>query len=67
MEEESRQVTEEEFKRIIEICDLKLEDNPKDIDELTRKAMALMGLNQHNEAVIYFDKALEIDPDFQWP
>lgn len=66
MDDETHTITKEEFIRIIEICDQKLENNPDDIDELTRKAISLMGLNQHNKALIYFDRALKIDPEFQW-
>ena len=66
MDREHYQITEDEFKRIIEICNKKLVDDPNDLEVITRKGMSLSGLNRHDDAVICFDRALEIDPNYEW-
>ena len=37
-------------------------DDPKNILALTEKANALGGLGRYPEAIVYYDKVLDIDP-----
>lgn len=64
--EDNRTVSEEEFQRIIEICQDKLTQNPNDPEIWTRLGMALMGLNQQEEAISSFKEALKIDEEYEW-
>jgi len=41
-----------------------LKINPKDVDALDAKGMALIELGKYNEAIVIFDKALKIDPNY---
>ena len=64
--EEHREVSEDEFKNIVDSCEKLILEDPKNPEVWTRKGMALMGLGRAEEAVKSFDEALKLKPDMIW-
>ena len=62
---DSKKFDENKFQRTVQICEEELEKNPNDPELWTRKGLALMDLNHFKDAIVCFDKALKLEPNFE--
>ena len=52
-----------QYDDVIELCQIILKQNPKDVWSLNSMGLSLNELNRHSEALDFYEKSLQIEPN----